>query len=91
MRVEESFPEAGIYKIPENKRKSKETFYCFSGRNDIQLTVKGGGEMEEKKFYLPGVEISEALHKWLRDLAEKEKRSMSQQLIWELEQIKKKG
>lgn len=47
--------------------------------------------MEEKKFYLPGVEISEALHKWLRDLAEKEKRSMSQQLIWELEQIKKKG
>jgi len=44
----------------------------------------------EKKFYLPSTEVSESIHSWLKQKAESEKRSLTQQLIWELEKISKK-
>ncbi len=47
--------------------------------------------MESKKFYLPSAEIEPDLYQWLKELAEKESRSMSGQLIHMLKEIKKQG
>lgn len=44
----------------------------------------------EKKFYLPSIEITEAIHQWLNDKAAIEKRSMTNQLKWELEKLAEK-
>ena len=43
----------------------------------------------ENKFYLPGTEIEEASYLWLKAKAEAEKRSMTKQLLWEIEQLAK--
>ena len=47
-------------------------------------------KLEEKKYYLNS-EISEELYLWLKNKAEKEKRSLTAQFVWELEQLKKGG
>lgn len=46
-------------------------------------------ENKENKFYLPGTEIDEPVYNWLKEKAEKEKRSLTKQLLWELEQLSK--
>lgn len=42
---------------------------------------------EEKKFYFASVEVSEKMHKFFTDKAEREMRSVAKQILWELEAI----
>jgi hypothetical protein len=44
--------------------------------------------MTDQNWYLPGTKIDQELHTWLKEKAEREKRSMTAQLIWELENLK---
>lgn len=44
-----------------------------------------------KKFYLPGPDVPEELYAWLKERAEASRRSMTQQMIWELEERKKEA
>lgn len=43
----------------------------------------------EKEYFLPQAKVSEEVYQWLKAKAEAEKRSLTQQLIWELESLKK--
>lgn len=42
---------------------------------------------EEKKFYFASVEVTEKMHKFFTNKAEREMRSVAKQLLWELENI----
>lgn len=44
--------------------------------------------METKKYYV-NAEVSAEVHAWLKAKADAELRSMSQQLVWELEKSRK--
>jgi hypothetical protein len=44
-------------------------------------------EEKEKQLYLPQVRISQEVYSWLQNKAVSERRSMTQQLIWELERM----
>lgn len=46
--------------------------------------------MEAKKYYL-NAEVPEDVYLWLKEKAEKERRSVTAQFIWELEQLKERG
>jgi len=43
----------------------------------------------EREYFLPGTKIAEPVYTWLKAKAELEKRSLTQQLLWELEQLSK--
>ena len=47
--------------------------------------------MTDKKFYMPGTEIDQELHQFLKELADREKRSMTGQILWILEDFKNRN
>ena len=63
-----------------------------TGLTPEQVSQKGGGQiMESKRFFLPGCQCDEATYTWLKAKAEAEKRSLTAQLLWELEKLSQKG
>ncbi len=48
-------------------------------------------ETVNQKFFLPGIKIDLDVYLWLKNKAEKELRSLTQQLLWELENLAKQG
>jgi hypothetical protein len=46
---------------------------------------------EKKEFFLPQVRVSQEVYSWLQAKAAGERRSMTQQLLWELEKLTKEN
>jgi hypothetical protein len=46
--------------------------------------------MESKRFFLPGCQVDADVYQWLKAKAEAEKRSLTAQLLWELEKLSRK-
>jgi hypothetical protein len=45
----------------------------------------------QRLYYLPGCKCNQQIHEWLTARAKAEKRSLTAQLLWELEKLSQKG